>query len=234
VELPPAVGDAFDAYLDEWGAVADERDPFVWAADVDVDQARHLVVYFFGLLSIDDEVWQEHGLPFDRPESEPFYAAMANSVIDALAAADAEVGPSLKASWPEETSRPPRPSPETPLRVVVVDDTDDVRLLLGMALTIDGRFEVVGEAANGLAAIEVCTRTQPGGVLLDLMMPVMDGITALPTLRERCPAARIVVLSANDNPALVDQSLALGADAFVVKTSAVDDALEALIAAGDG
>lgn len=229
VELPEEVAAAFLAYLDEWDDLAADLDPFVWAADVDVEQARHLVVYFFGLLTLDDAVWEEHGLPFAPPESEPFYLAVSVAVTDALAAADAEVGAAIKASWPEETTRPPRPGTDRPLRVVVIDDTEDLRLLLCMTLTIDGRFEVVGEAVNGALGLEMCREKHPDAVLLDVMMPVMDGITACPLIREACPAARIVMLSANDNAEIIRQAMSTGADAFVVKGSALDDALEMLL-----
>jgi len=230
VELPDDVAAAFIAYLDEWDSRATQLDPFVWSSEVDVEQARHLVVYFFGLLTLDDAVWEEHGLPFAPPEAEAFYLAVSVAVTDALAAADAEVGASIKASWPEETTRPPRPETDRPLRVVVIDDTEDLRLLLSMALTIDGRFEVVGEAVNGALGVDLCRETQPDAVLLDVMMPIMDGITACPLIRAACPTTRIVMLSANDSPAIVAQAMQTGADAFVVKGSALDDALETLLA----
>jgi CheY-like chemotaxis protein len=235
VELPPEVERAFIDYLDEWDAVAAANDPFRWSADVDADYARQLVVYFFSLLSIDDELWAAHRLPFTPEEAQPFIDALSSSVLDALAAVDSEVAPSIKASWPTgEIHRPWRAEPGRLFRVVIVDDTEDVRLLLRMTLNIDGRFELVGTAVNGREGIEVCREQQPDGVILDVMMPVLDGISALPEIRAACPGARIVMLSANDHPDLVRGALAGGADAFVTKGSALDVALEALLADGDG
>ena len=230
VALPEDVAAAFRAYLDEWEERAREVDPFTWTADVDVETARHLAVYLFGVLTLDDETWDRHGLPYAPPEAEPFYLALVAAVTDGLAEADTEVGPSLKASWPAELTRT-RAEPEATglRRVVIVDDTADIRLLFELALTTDGRFEVAGAAPDGAAGIEVCAALQPDGVLLDVMMPVMDGITALPRIRAACPAARIVVLSADDRPELVEQALAAGADAYVTKSASVDDAIEALL-----
>jgi len=76
-----------------------------------------------------------------------------------------------------------------PVRVVIVDDTDDLRELLRLALSRGG-MEVVGEAGDGLAGIEAVRLEQPDVVLLDLSMPVMDGLEALPRIRHLVPAVR--------------------------------------------
>jgi DNA-binding NarL/FixJ family response regulator len=81
------------------------------------------------------------------------------------------------------------------LRTVLVDDVEDLRALLRVLLLQDGRFEIVGEASNGQEAIELARRLQPDVVVLDLAMPIMDGLTALPGLREAAPQTRTVVLS---------------------------------------
>ena len=233
VVLPADVETAFVAYLDEWDADAAQHDEFRWSDEVDVEQARHLAVYFFSLISIDDETWRAYDLPFTSPEAKPFIEALSAAVTDALAEADAEVGRSLKASFPGaavEINRPWRSDPGRKFRVAVVDDTADVRLLLSMTLNIDGRFEIVGTAPDGRAGIELCRTEQPDGVLLDVMMPVLDGIEALPELRTVCPSARIVMLSANDHPEIVAKCRSRGADAFVTKGGPLDAALEALLA----
>jgi len=81
------------------------------------------------------------------------------------------------------------------LRTVLVDDVEDLRALLRILLQQDGRFDIVGEAANGEDAIALAGATQPDIVVLDLAMPVMDGLTALPPLRVAAPGARVVILS---------------------------------------
>lgn len=230
VELPDDVEAAFIGYLDEWDERAAAIEPFVWAADVDVDQTRHLVVYFFSLVSLDDATWVEHGLPFAPAEAEPFYLDLSRAVGDALAAADLEVGPSIRASWTEQSRRPPNDTSARLRRVVIIDDTADLRLLLTMTLAIDGRFEVVGEADNGAEGVELCRETRPDAVLLDAMMPVMDGLAALPLIRAACPDARIVMLSANSAPDVVRAAKEAGADDFVVKGAPLEAAVQALLA----
>lgn len=230
VTLPSDIEATFVDYLDEWDALAASGDPFVWSADVDDDHASHLIVYFFGLLSLDDQLWAEHGLPFTPEGAEPFIRALSEAVVAGLDAAKSELAPPIQASWPRgEVLRPWRAEKAKLFRVVVVDDTEDVRLMLDLSLKVDGRFDLVGIATNGREAIDVCRDLQPDGILLDVMMPVLDGMSALPEIRAACPHARIVMLSANDHRSLVERALELGADAFVGKGTALDDAFAVLL-----
>jgi signal transduction histidine kinase len=103
-----------------------------------------------------------------------------------------------------------------PLRVVIVDDTPDLRDLLRMALE-SGGFDVVAEAGDGAEAIEVARAHVPDVILLDLAMPVMDGLEALPTLRELCPDAKIVVLSGFGAAQMTRRAMAAGADGYLQK-----------------
>ncbi len=81
------------------------------------------------------------------------------------------------------------------IEVVVADDEDDIRLLLKLQLRQYG-ISVVGEATDGMEAIEVCEKTSPHVVILDLLMPNMNGFEAIPELRERCPEVKIIAYSA--------------------------------------
>lgn len=112
-----------------------------------------------------------------------------------------------------------------PVRAVVVDDTEDLRLLLTIALEREGDVEVVGEAGNGRDGIEVVRRTQPDVVLLDLAMPVMDGLAALPQMRRDSPVSRIVVLSGFEADAMAERAMTEGACAYLQKGMAVRDIL---------
>jgi signal transduction histidine kinase len=103
-----------------------------------------------------------------------------------------------------------------PLRVVIVDDTPDLRDLLRLAME-SGGFEVVAEAEDGAEAIEVARKHDPDVILLDLAMPVMDGLEALPTLRQLCPDAKIVVLSGFGAAQMTRRALAAGADGYLQK-----------------
>lgn len=112
-------------------------------------------------------------------------------------------------------------------RAVVVDDTPDIRQLLGIALARAG-IDVVAEAGNGRDGIRVAAQHQPDFVLLDLSMPDMDGMSALPEIRAQCPGAVIVVLSGFAADAVADEALERGADAYVRKGTPMAQLIERL------
>jgi DNA-binding NarL/FixJ family response regulator len=101
--------------------------------------------------------------------------------------------------------------------VVVADDADGIRDLLCLLLDMEPDFTVVGRACNGAEAVEVVARTEPDLVLLDVAMPVLDGLAALPEVRRAVPRARVVIFTGFSAHALRDQVLALGADALMEK-----------------
>lgn len=111
------------------------------------------------------------------------------------------------------------------LRVVVVDDTAELRDLLRFAL-VRGGMSVVGEAGDGLAGIEVVTSTLPDVVLLDLSMPVMDGLEALPRIRALVPDARIIVLSGFGPTQMAERALEAGADGYIQKGASLGRILD--------
>ena len=86
-------------------------------------------------------------------------------------------------------------APDRPVRAVIIDDASDIRDLMTIVLTRSG-MRVVGTAPDGSAGVELVRAERPDLVLLDLAMPVMDGVEALPLIRELVPDARIIVLSA--------------------------------------
>ena len=105
-----------------------------------------------------------------------------------------------------------------PARVVVVDDAEDLRAMIGRALDREDDFEVVGQAGDGQEAVEVAERLQPDVVLLDIAMPVMDGLQALPHLRKKSPASVLVVLSGfGSDSRAAQKALELGAHGFLNK-----------------
>lgn len=113
---------------------------------------------------------------------------------------------------------PPEADPSTSaVRVVVVDDAEDLRMIFELALSATDGFEVVGTAADGQEALAVCDRVRPDLVLLDLSMPVMDGLEALPLIRGMLPDAVVVVLSGFDAGHVRRQVLELGAAAYIEK-----------------
>jgi signal transduction histidine kinase/DNA-binding NarL/FixJ family response regulator len=112
-----------------------------------------------------------------------------------------------------------------PVRVVIIDDTYDLRELLRLALTRGG-LEVVGEAGDGLSGIECVRLEKPDVVLLDLSMPVMDGLEALPTIRRIVPEARIIVLSGFGATQMSEKAMLIGADGYLQKGMALKRIIE--------
>lgn len=101
---------------------------------------------------------------------------------------------------------------ESSVRVLVVDDTPDIRVLLRLTLETDGRFEVVGEAENGAEAIDQAALLKPDLVVLDRHMPVLDGVQALPALRKVCPDTVILLFTAHADEETRQLAVSSGAD----------------------
>ncbi len=113
------------------------------------------------------------------------------------------------------------------IRVVIVDDYDMTRTLLGIILR-GGQFEVVGEASDGKAGVDVCLRLKPDLVLLDVVMPLMNGIEALEAIHEHLPETLVLMVTANDDDEIVKQAIEKGAAGYIVKpfnTASVLDTL---------
>lgn len=103
------------------------------------------------------------------------------------------------------------------IRVLLADDTAEYRQLLRLILEQDGRFEVVAEAVNGAEAVRFCGAENPDVVVLDLAMPVLDGLQAIPQIRAGSPESAIVVLSGFARGQLDQQALDAGASRYVEK-----------------
>lgn len=111
----------------------------------------------------------------------------------------------------------PGPPDGAPIRVLLVDDSEDLRLVVRQALARNGGFDVVGEASDGASAVEAARATQPDIVLLDLAMPGVDGFAALPLLRAEVPAAKVVVLSGLPPAGAEQRARSAGAVGFLEK-----------------
>ena len=108
------------------------------------------------------------------------------------------------------------------LRVLVVDDSEDLRDLIGIVIRRrPGGWDVVATAADGRQAIDAARSTQPDLVLLDIAMPVMDGMQALPLIREAVPEAVVVMLSGYPFESAGPGALAAGAHGYLEKSDLV-------------
>lgn len=104
-----------------------------------------------------------------------------------------------------------------PLKVLVADDDPLFAEIVTILLAAEERIDVVGDAADGKEAVELAASLLPDVVLMDLSMPVMDGIEATRTISSSLPSVRVVVLTGSASLADVDSARAAGAVAYVTK-----------------
>ncbi len=124
------------------------------------------------------------------------------------------------------------PGPTGTLRVVLVDDSQEVRALMRTKLRLSGAAVVEGEGADGADAIDLARRLQPDAMLLDVSMPGMDGLAALPQVLECSPGTRVVMFSGFDEEPLALRALELGATSYLTKTSSLEAVVAELVSAG--
>ena len=120
------------------------------------------------------------------------------------------------------------------IRVVVIDDHVSVRQMLGLVLLREGPYEVVGEAGTGFEALKVCRKLKPQLVMLDLLLPELNGVDVLRTLRGEMRDSRFLVYSGAVNRGLIVEALQARPHAFVHKTDSLSTFCEALRAVRNG
>jgi two-component system, NarL family, response regulator LiaR len=125
-------------------------------------------------------------------------------------------------------------SEQTPIRILLVDDHDMLRRGLAVFLLAYDDLVMVGEASNGAEALEKCGELRPDVVLMDLMMPVMDGVTATRLIRERYPATQVIALTSFSEEKLVETALQAGAIGYLYKNVGVDELAAAIRSARVG
>jgi NarL family two-component system response regulator LiaR len=114
------------------------------------------------------------------------------------------------------------------IRVMLVDDNEMVRMSIAVFLETCDDVELVAEAGDGQKAIELSAQTCPDVILMDLVMPGMDGVAATRIIHQRQPTTRIVVLSSSVEPSLIDGALEAGAVGYLHKSAKVDDLLNVI------
>jgi NarL family two-component system response regulator LiaR len=120
------------------------------------------------------------------------------------------------------------------IRVLLVDDHAMVRRGLATFLKVFNDLELAGEAANGQAAVQLCAKLQPDVVLMDMVMPDMDGATATRLIRKQSPSIQVLALTSFKEEILVQSALQAGAIGYLLKDLSADELAQAIRAAHAG
>jgi DNA-binding NarL/FixJ family response regulator len=115
------------------------------------------------------------------------------------------------------------------VRVLIADDQRLFAEALEAILSTDGRIAVVGRAVDGETAVGLARDEQPDVVLMDIAMPVMDGIAATEAIHEQVPGTRVVVLTGSQAPQDINRARAAGATGFVTKDQIAGDLVRAIL-----
>ena len=124
--------------------------------------------------------------------------------------------------------------PSRAIKVLVVDDHPVVRDGLRLFLTVTPGMCCAGEASNGEQAVQLCAEVEPDVVLMDVIMPGMDGVTATRLICERFPRTRVIALSSFDDRVFIQQMIQAGAVGYLLKNSSMEMLAEAVRAAHAG
>ncbi len=114
--------------------------------------------------------------------------------------------------------------------IAIIDDAAEVRLLVRTRLRMSRKLEVVAEGGNGAEAVEIAREHRPALMLLDVSMPVLDGLAALPQVLEVSPGTRVVMYSGFQEQGLAHRAVELGASVFLEKSSSLDTLADELVA----
>jgi DNA-binding NarL/FixJ family response regulator len=121
-----------------------------------------------------------------------------------------------------------------PIRVLIADDHEVVRQGLRTLLGLEPDLELAGEASDGAEAVRAARRLRPDVILMDLLMPEMDGVTAIGLIRQELPATEIIALTSVLEDASVVGAVRAGAIGYLLKDTRADDLLQAIKAAAAG
>ena len=125
-------------------------------------------------------------------------------------------------------------TPSQPIRVMLVDDHTMVRRGLATFLKVFDDLELAGEAASGEAAIQLCAQVLPDVVLMDMVMPDMDGATATRAIRGQFPMVQVIALTSFKEEGLIQSALQAGAIGYLLKDVSADELARAIRAAHAG
>ena len=120
------------------------------------------------------------------------------------------------------------------IRILIVDDHSVVRQGLKMFLALDPELEVVGEAANGVEALRLARELEPDVVLMDLLMPVMDGVAATAAIRHELPDTEVIALTSVLEDQAIFKAMRAGATGYLLKDTESDELCRSIKAAAAG
>jgi NarL family two-component system response regulator LiaR len=127
-----------------------------------------------------------------------------------------------------------KPSSSKPIRVMLVDDHSMVRRGLATFLKVFDDLQLAGEAESGAIAIQLCAEVRPDVILMDMVMPDMDGATATRAIRQQFPQVQVIVLTSFKEGELIKNALEAGAIGYLLKDVSADDLVRAIRAAHAG
>ena len=119
-------------------------------------------------------------------------------------------------------------SAENPIRVMIVDDHTMVRTGLATFLEVSEDLELVGEAEDGVEAIKLCEEMRPNVILMDLVMPEIDGVAATQVIKERWPEIQVIALTSFQEGEMVQDALKAGAISYLLKNVSTDELVRAI------
>ena len=114
------------------------------------------------------------------------------------------------------------------IRVLLADDHSITRNGLKTILSLYDDMVLVGEASNGMDAIKICKKTNPDIILMDLDMPIMDGVSATGIIRKECPGVKVIALTSFTDKKLVNNAIKAGASSYIVKNISPDELIKAI------
>ncbi|MEK6754111.1 MAG: response regulator transcription factor [Chloroflexota bacterium] len=124
--------------------------------------------------------------------------------------------------------------PSNPIRVMLVDDHTMVRRGLATFLKVYDDLQLAGEAESGEAAVKLCDEVLPDVILMDMVMPIMDGATATRTIRQKFPQVQVIALTSFKEGELIKNALEAGAIGYLLKDVSADDLVRAIRSAHAG
>lgn len=225
LDVPWDVMDAFERYLVEWCAAAEIGNEFLWSATVDERIVMRIGLHWARITSV-ARSGRVPSIATAPPEAAAFYDAVSAGIAAGLARGgeSASLADDFSDIVPAFDAQPRHDVAAAPIRVVLVDTDDDLRLLLRVRLEADGDFELVGEVSNAHAAVEAARAWQPDVMILDIDLPMTTGVDAVLLVCQAAPTTAVVVYSAEQRRL---EALAAGAVAYVPKTSPIAAVIEA-------